>query len=61
MAGTFSFSPNSLVPETLPPEPVQGVSLGGWAFVSKPNIPFQRKFKVTLHGMRWKPSFPTAQ
>lgn len=53
MPGTFNFAPNSLVPETLPPDPVQGVSLGGWSFNSKPTVPFQRKFKVTLHGMRW--------
>jgi hypothetical protein len=53
MAGTFSFCPASLVAETLPPEPAQGVSMNGWAFTSKPRIPFQKKFKVTLHGLRW--------
>jgi hypothetical protein len=53
MAGTFLFSPQSLVVETIPPDPVQGVSMNGWAFVSKPQIPYQRRFKVTLHGMRW--------
>jgi hypothetical protein len=53
MSGEFLFCPNSLVPETIPPTPVQGVSMNGWGFSSKPAIPYQRTFRVTLHGMRW--------
>lgn len=53
MSGTFSFCPDSLVAETLPPEPVQGTSMNGWTFTSKPKVPFQKKFRVTLHGLRW--------
>lgn len=53
MAGTFDFAPNGLVPETLPPEAQPVVSLNGWTFGSRPSVPYQKKFKVTLHGMRW--------
>lgn len=53
MSGTFNFCPESQVAETLPPEPVQGVSMNGWQFSARPSIPYQRKFKLTLHGLRW--------
>jgi hypothetical protein len=53
MSGTFDFCPNSLVPETLPPDSPAVVSLNGWTFSSKPSIPYQKRFKVTLHGLRW--------
>lgn len=53
MAGTFNFCPTSLVPELLPPEPVKGMSMNGWNFSSKPTVPYQPKWKVTLEGMRW--------
>jgi hypothetical protein len=53
MVDTFSFCPNSLVPVTMPREPVQVVSFNGWQFTAKPTTPYQRRFKVTLHGMKW--------
>jgi hypothetical protein len=53
LSGSFSFAPNSQVAETLPPDPVQTMSMNGWTFSAKPITPFQKKFKVTLHGMRW--------
>lgn len=53
MAGTFDFCPDSQVPELLPPDPVQGMSMNGWNFSAKPNVPFQASYKVTLHGLRW--------
>lgn len=53
MSGTFEYCPDSLVPELIPPDPVQGVSMNGWAFTSRPTVPYQRRFKVTLHGLRW--------
>lgn len=53
MAGVFDFCPNSLVPETLPPEPMSGMSLNGWNFSAKPTVPYQKSFKVTLHGLNW--------
>lgn len=53
MSGTFNFCPNYQVAETLPPEPQQIQSMNGWAFSSRPAVPYQRKFKLTLHGLRW--------
>lgn len=53
MAGTFNFCPTSLVPALIPPEPMGGASMNGWSFASKPRVPYQRKFRVTLHGLRW--------
>jgi hypothetical protein len=37
----------------MPPDPVKGISMNGWTFTAKPTIPYQRKWKVTLHGMKW--------
>lgn len=53
MAGTFDFAPDRHVPVTLPPEPMQTVSMNGWTFSAKPTVPYVRKFRLTLHGMRW--------
>jgi hypothetical protein len=53
MAGTFNFASDRHVPETLPPEPIQTVSMNGWTFAAKPKIPYVRKFRLTLYGMRW--------
>lgn len=53
MPETFSFCPDRYVPETLPPEPLQGLSMNGWTFTSRPEVPYQRKFKLTLHGLHW--------
>lgn len=50
---TFSFCPGRYVPETLPPEVQQGMSLNGWDFNSKPVVPYRRKFKLTMFGLRW--------
>lgn len=54
MAGTFDFAPNSHVAEELPPEEQDGVSMNGWEFTAKPNVPYRAKFKLTLSGMRWR-------
>lgn len=53
MAGTFDFCPNGTVPELLPPESPNVVTMNGWTFSAKPSIPYQRKFRLTLHGLRW--------
>lgn len=53
MSGTFNFCPGSLVPETVAPEATQNTSMNGWAFTSKPKVPYQKKFRVTLYGLRW--------
>lgn len=51
---TWDFCPSRNVPSTLPRElsnPV--ITLGGWQFSSRPTAPYQRKFRVILHGLRW--------
>lgn len=53
MSGTFNFCPGSTVPETIVPDEVSVVTFNGWQFASKPRVPFCRRFKVQLHGMRW--------
>jgi len=50
---TFNFCPNSMVPKILPPEPTSVVSMNGWQATSKPSIPYQKRFSVMLHGLRW--------
>jgi hypothetical protein len=54
MSGTFDFCPLSRVAETMySEEEVNIVRFNGWEFTGKPNQPLQRKFKVTLVGLRW--------
>ena len=53
MAGVFDFAPNSHVAEEIPPEQGNAVSMNGWEFTSKPSVPYRRKFKLTVSGMRW--------
>lgn len=50
---TFNFSPGRLVPETMPPEPMTGMTMNGWSFSSRPNVPYQRRFRLKLYGLRW--------
>lgn len=50
---TFNFCPNGLVPVTVPREPQQVLSMNGWAFSAKPTTPYQKQFRVKLHGLRW--------
>lgn len=53
MAGTWDFCPKGLVVENIPPEQPAGMSMNGWNFSSKPTVPYQFTFKVTLHGLNW--------
>ncbi|MGN6820276.1 MAG: hypothetical protein ACTHJR_16555 [Sphingomonas sp.] len=50
---TFNFCPNTQVVTNLPPDPVQAISMNGWTFTAKPTVPYQKKFKVKLFGLRW--------
>jgi len=50
---TFNFCPERYVPETLPRDPVSGMSMNGWNFSARPTTPYQRRFKLTLFGLRW--------
>lgn len=43
-----------MVPRTqAPPAQGKGMSMNGWFFSSKPNVPFQKSFIVRLQGMHW--------
>jgi hypothetical protein len=53
VAGVFDFCPNTHVAEEIPPEEPSAVSMNGWDFVAKPSVPYRRRFKLTLGGMRW--------
>lgn len=54
MTQTFNFCPDRNVPETMPREPAASVmTMNAWQFSARPNTPYQRRFKVTLHGLRW--------
>jgi hypothetical protein len=54
MPEIFSFCPGRNVPETLPREaPQSTMSMGGWQFSARPTTPYQKKIKLTLHGLRW--------
>src|SRR3546814_885408 len=50
---TFNFCPNSLVPETVPPETTSVMSMNGCDFRQKTSVPYRRKFKVAIHAMNW--------
>lgn len=54
MAGTFDFCPGRMVPRTKPPQvQARGMSMNGWFFSSRPNVPFQKEFVVKLQGLTW--------
>jgi hypothetical protein len=50
----FNFCPTGTVPETLPRDaPQTAMTMNGWQFAARPTTPYQRKFKLTLYGLRW--------
>jgi hypothetical protein len=49
----FDFAPNTHVAEEIPPEEATATSMNGWDFTAKPAVPYRRKFKLTMSGMRW--------
>lgn len=49
----FDFAPDRNVPETLPRDAASGMTMNGWNFSARPTTPYQRTYRVTLHGMRW--------
>lgn len=55
MSGVWDFCPKYMVPRTVaPPAQGKGMSMNGWFFSSKPNVPFQKSFVVKLQGMYWR-------
>lgn len=53
MSGTFDFCSKSRVVVEQAPDNGSPVDMNGWEFTAKPNVPYRRKFTVTLHGLRW--------
>lgn len=53
-AKVFDFCPDYMIPETEPPtDHGKGMSMNGWHYAVKPNVPYQKSFTVTLQGMCW--------
>lgn len=54
MPEIFDFCPGRMVPRTKPPAgETRGISMNGWFFSSKPNVPYQKAFTIKLQGLRW--------
>lgn len=53
MPGTFDFAPNSHSAVEIAPDEQSVVSFNGWDFTSRPSLPYRRKFRLRLSGMRW--------
>ena len=49
----FNFCENSRVIETLAPEETVIRDFNGWDYTPNPILPYRRRFKVTLEGLRW--------
>lgn len=50
---TFDFCIDRRVAETLAPEEPAIRDFNGWDYTPAPVLPYRRKFKVTLEGLRW--------
>ena len=55
MAGdVFDFCPGYFTVETLAPDQQGGqMNFNGWPFSARPNIPYLRRWKLTLYGLTW--------
>lgn len=53
MLKIFDFCTDSRVVVELPPQEPSPINLNGWDHAPKPSTPYQRTFKVTLHGLKW--------
>ena len=49
----FDFCLNSRSAETIAPEEPTVRDMNGWDYTPRPVLPYRRKFKVTLEGLRW--------
>jgi hypothetical protein len=49
----FDFCDTARVAEEMPPEEQTITSMNGWDFAARPKVPYRRKFKVSLYGLRW--------
>ena len=49
----FQFCPDSRTAETIAPEEPSIRDMNGWDYTPDPVLPFRRRFKITLEGLRW--------
>lgn len=49
----FNFCPTTRVAEIIAPEEPTVRDFNGWDYTPRPVLPYRRKFKVTLEGLRW--------
>lgn len=49
----FNFCRKTRVAETIAPEETTIKDFNGWDYTPRPTLPYRRKFKVTLDGLRW--------
>lgn len=50
----FNFCIGSRVAEVIAPEEPSVKDFNGWDYTPQPVLPYRRKFKVTLEGLRWR-------
>ena len=53
MSGTFDFCSKSRVAVEMAPDTGSPIDMNGWEFTARPNVPYRRKFVITLSGLRW--------
>lgn len=51
---TFNFCPKSRIAETIAPDEPEIKDFNGWDYTPNPVLPYRRRFKVTLYGLRWR-------
>lgn len=49
----FDFCPNTRVAETIAPEETSIRDFNGWDYTPRPVLPYRRRFRITLEGLRW--------
>lgn len=49
----FDFCLDRRVAETMPPEEPAIKDFTGWDYAPTPSLPYRRKFKISLEGLRW--------
>lgn len=49
----FNFCPNTRVAEVIAPQEAEIQDFNGWDYTPTPVLPYRRRFKITLSGLRW--------
>jgi len=50
----FDFAPGKHSAQELPPEEPSVTSFNGWEFTARPSVPYRRKFRLKLAGLKWR-------